>query len=469
MWQTKYGHPVFALETFVDPQRFQGTCYRAAGWEPLGLTAGCRRIRRDFYDQSGRPKQLFVKLLRRDAAQLLCAPELPTAWQKYECKVLARSPVKTEHSRSLWEAFAQIGEFRKARGRRHPLPSVLACAACGVLAGAEGIAEMAEIVAGMEQRQLRALRCYRRRATGRYEPPSESTLRRALSGLAAEQFDTVVAQWVSQHEDVAAVALDGKALKGCLNEEGKPLFLVSAVAHGTGAFQGQVQVDSKSNEIPAARVLLKQMGPLDGIMVTTDAAHTQIETSQIVVMEQGGDYLSPIKGNQPSLLKKARRLLPVGLFFPTISLVEKQSGRVETRQLQVLDVSAEQMGFPFAKQLLLLRRHRRYLDDGHEEEGFLYLLCSRSSARCTADDLLTLCRGHWIIESSIHYCRDVLYHEDRCRIRDTTAARVLATLQSLATYLLGKNRRCRRDTRRRKHKRINRNPGIAVRMVTQSP
>jgi hypothetical protein len=314
-WQKTYGHPVFALETFADPQRFQGTCYRAAGWEPLGLTAGSRRIRRDFYDQSGSPKQLFVKMLRTDAEELLCAPELPVAWQKFEHKVLARSPVKTEHSRSLWEAFAQIGEFRQARGIRHPLASVLACAACAVLAGAEGIAEMAEIVAGMEQRQLRALRCYRRRSTGRYEPPSESTLRRALSGIDAEQFDTVMAQWVSQHEDIAAVALDGKALKGCLNEEGKPLFLVSAVAHGTGAFQGQVQVDSKSNEIPAARCLLTQMGPLDDIIVTTDAAHTQVETAQVVVMEQGGDYLSPIKGNQPSLLKKAKRLLPVGHFF----------------------------------------------------------------------------------------------------------------------------------------------------------
>jgi hypothetical protein len=315
-WQKAYGHLIVGLETFVDPQRFQGTCYRAAGWEPLGLTAGCRRIRRDLYDQSGSPKQLFVKLLRRDAKTLLCAAELPAAWQPYEREVAAHTPVKTEHSRSLWQAFVQVPEFREARGIRHPLPSVLACAACGVLAGAEGIAEMAEIVAGMEQRQLRALRCYRRRATGRYEAPSESTLRRVLSGIDAERFDTVVAQWVRQHEDIAAVALDGKALRGCLNEEGEPLFLVSAVAHGGGGFQGQVQVDSKSNEIPAARRLLAQMGPLDGIMVTTDAAHTQVETAQVVVMDQGGDYLSPIKGNQPSLLRKARRLLPVGRFSP---------------------------------------------------------------------------------------------------------------------------------------------------------
>lgn len=314
-WQQAYGHPVLALETFVDPQRFQGTCYRAAGWEPLGLTSGSRRVRRDFYDQSGSPKQLFVKLLRRDAEELLRAPQWPVAWQTHEHKVPVRSPVKTEHSRSLWEALTQIDEFRKVRGIRHPLASVLACAACAVLAGAEGIAEMAEIVAGMEQRQLRALRCYRRRSTGRYEPPSESTLRRALSGIDAEQFDTVIAQWVGEHEDIAAVAIDGKALKGCLNEDGHPLFLVSAVAHGSGAFQGQVEVDSKSNEIPAARSLVAQMGPLDGIMVTTDAAHTQVETAQVVVMEHGGDYLSPIKGNQPSLLRKARRFLPAGRFF----------------------------------------------------------------------------------------------------------------------------------------------------------
>ena len=32
-WEAKYKHPVLALETFVDPQRFQGTCYLAAGWQ----------------------------------------------------------------------------------------------------------------------------------------------------------------------------------------------------------------------------------------------------------------------------------------------------------------------------------------------------------------------------------------------------------------------------------------------------
>ena len=39
-WQALYGHPVHYLETFVDPERFAGTCYRAANWRVLGLTTG---------------------------------------------------------------------------------------------------------------------------------------------------------------------------------------------------------------------------------------------------------------------------------------------------------------------------------------------------------------------------------------------------------------------------------------------
>lgn len=313
-WERVYGHPVWVTETFVDPQRFEGTCYRAAGWQPLGLTAGAKRVRRDFYDDSGSPKQLFVKALRRDAQRLLSAESLPTAWRSYEQSVVARSAVNTAQGRSLWQAFAEVTDFRSARGIRYPLPSVLACAACAVLAGAEGIAEIAEIVAGFDQRHLRALRCFHSPSTKRYQAPSETCLRTVLSGIDAQQFDTVLAQWVQAQEPMVAIAFDGKALRGCLDAEGRPLFLVSAVAHGSGAFAGQVQVDSKSNEIPAGRALLSQLPPLDGVMTTADAAHTQNETARHIVINKGGDYLLPLKGNQPSILKTAETLLPVRFF-----------------------------------------------------------------------------------------------------------------------------------------------------------
>ena len=69
-WARIYGHSVYFLETFVDPQRFRGTCYRAANWVVLGRTTG-----RGKDDQTWRPnrpiKDVLGYPLRRDFRQLL--------------------------------------------------------------------------------------------------------------------------------------------------------------------------------------------------------------------------------------------------------------------------------------------------------------------------------------------------------------------------------------------------------------
>src|SRR5881409_3814692 len=59
-WQQHFGHPVLAVETFVDPQRFRGTCYKAAGWERLGTTQGNGRNWQDFYTGCRHPKEVWV-------------------------------------------------------------------------------------------------------------------------------------------------------------------------------------------------------------------------------------------------------------------------------------------------------------------------------------------------------------------------------------------------------------------------
>jgi hypothetical protein len=57
-WQDVYGHPIYFLETFVDPERFRGTCYRAANWVLLGRTTG-----RGKDDQTGRPNRSIKQVL----------------------------------------------------------------------------------------------------------------------------------------------------------------------------------------------------------------------------------------------------------------------------------------------------------------------------------------------------------------------------------------------------------------------
>lgn len=71
-WQHKYGHPIYLLESFVEEPRFAGTCYRAAGWVPVGLTTGRTRN-----DDGRKPrvarKALYLKPLQVDAQRRLAA------------------------------------------------------------------------------------------------------------------------------------------------------------------------------------------------------------------------------------------------------------------------------------------------------------------------------------------------------------------------------------------------------------
>jgi hypothetical protein len=109
------------------------------------------------------------------------------------------------------------------------------------------------------------------------------------------------------------------------------------------------------------------------------------------------------------------------------------------------------------------------LCDGHEEDGFIHLLTSRAGELVSAPEILAFSRGHWGIETRVHYTRDANYHEDRCRISNPTAAHVCATLRSLANYLLGRQvGTSRRNTRRRQYRRIARHPGLAVDIICNS-
>jgi hypothetical protein len=70
-WQALYGHRVYLLETFIDPERFRGACYRAANWIYLGLTAGLGKDSRSPVPNRSF-KQLWVYPLRRDFRRQLC-------------------------------------------------------------------------------------------------------------------------------------------------------------------------------------------------------------------------------------------------------------------------------------------------------------------------------------------------------------------------------------------------------------
>lgn len=70
-WQHTFGHPVVLLETFVDPQLFRGTVYRAANWLHVGETKGFRRKGKGYSARTHPPKMFFVKPLQPNVRELL--------------------------------------------------------------------------------------------------------------------------------------------------------------------------------------------------------------------------------------------------------------------------------------------------------------------------------------------------------------------------------------------------------------
>ena len=73
------GNGSHLAETFSNREVHDGTCYRAAGWLPVGESKGYARHRADFYREHGQPKRLWLKPLQADAKEILCALVLPQA------------------------------------------------------------------------------------------------------------------------------------------------------------------------------------------------------------------------------------------------------------------------------------------------------------------------------------------------------------------------------------------------------
>ena len=318
-WQQQWGHPVVLVESYVDESQYRGTCYRACGFQAVGLTAGYGRSSRDYYEEHGQPKQLYLRELRPRAMGILRQGRLPADLAEQEEKLSGPCPLRATHLGSLLEVFEEAKDPRRGHGLRHPQPFVLACAAFGMLMGAGGYEAFEDECGKLTQRQLRALDCRQDPKTGRYRAPSDTTFFRVLNGIDAAGFDLRMGQWMMAQEIsiLQGLAVDGKCLRGSARTDGKALQLLSAVSHRLRLTVAQEPIEEKSNEIPALQPLLRKLpkGALEGSLITADALHCQQKSAQFITQELGADYLFGLKGNQSGILERAQIRLPQPFFF----------------------------------------------------------------------------------------------------------------------------------------------------------
>ncbi len=310
---------------------------------------------------------------------------------------------------------------------RHRLGAVLAVALAVTLAGARSFTAIAEWAADAGPEVLAALG-----VTG--TPPSEPTVRRLLGLVGGDGLDAAVAGWMWTRTSCIAgrrvIAFDGKRLRGSRTTPGSAVHLLSGLCQSTGVVLAQVSVGAKTNEIPMLQRLVAVLD-VAGAVITADALHCQRDTAAAIVATSG-HFVLTVKDNQPGLRRTLKRL-PWKTIPALCVSRETGHGRRETRTLKITEV-ANGIGFPGVAQVLRLTRTR--VVKGRCRRETVYAVTSLSATDATPTHIAGWIRGHWAIENSLHWVRDVDFDEDRSRVRARGGPQAMATLRNTAISVL---------------------------------
>jgi hypothetical protein len=225
-WKEAFGHPVLLLETFVDPQLFRGTVYKAANWVYVGNTKGFRRTRQGYTATPQSSKMVFVKPLRADACALLSDAILTPPYRTGVSKIM----LNADQMQSLPSFFADIPDPRRAQGRRHRLTTVLAIAAGAILCGMRGYRAIWDWANSLGQKSRQRFGC--RFEEGRYVVPSEYVFRDVLIRIKPMHLDSALRRWneVYAGED-ESLAIDGKTMCNAIDDQGHQTHVMSVIGH----------------------------------------------------------------------------------------------------------------------------------------------------------------------------------------------------------------------------------------------
>jgi predicted transposase YbfD/YdcC len=235
----------------------------------------------------------------------------------------------------------------------------------------------------------------------------------------------------------AAVALDGKTLRGSRKQGAPGVHLLSALSHHLGLTLAQQAVDDKTNEITQVETVLHHL-VLQGRVCTMDALLTQRHVAQTIV-EKGGDYVMIVKENQPQLradIELVFTLPPAGDRQETARTVDIGHGRIEQRNITTSEALVGYSDWPGLAQVFELGRHVIIPKTGKERAEVVYGVTSLGPQRATPGRLLELVRGQWQIENKSHWVRDVTFDEDRSQVRCGHIPQVMAALRNTAIGLL---------------------------------
>lgn len=350
---------------------------------------------------------------------------------------------------SLSTHFAALEDPRVERTKLHRLLDILTIALCAVICGADTWVEIEEFGKVREA----WLTTFLDLPAG---IPSHDTFGRVFAQLDPEQFGRCFLRWTQAIQSVVplpagqqeVIALDGKMVRRSHDRRAgnSAIHMVSAWATGQRLVLAQTQVDEKSNEITALPVLLRQLA-LAGCIVTIDAMGCQTAIARQIV-EQGGDYVLALKGNQGTLAADVELMFTEGratgfaeMTHDTHTTTEKDHGRLEIRRHWTIQdpeyiAYLNTQGHWEGLQGVGMGEEERRVGTQVSTEARYYILSQPLTARAFGDAVRSL----WGIENRVHWILDVAFREDESRIRTDHSPANMAILRHMALNLLTQER-----------------------------
>lgn len=340
---------------------------------------------------------------------------------------------------SFLDHFSEVPDPRSEINRRHLLIDILFITLCAVLCGAKGWEEIEEFGNCRREWLAKILRL----PNG---IPSHDTFREVFLFLDTDKFNEAFGSWIaSVIEKIPGeiISIDGKTSRRSFSKDRNPLHLVSAWANKNSLVLAQLKVEEKSNEITAIPKILQALD-IRGCLITIDAMGCQKAIAALTV-ENGGDYILALKGNQGKLHEQVKDFMEISIEtgfedveHETTHSLEKDHGRIETRKYYLINDLDWLEGRDKWKDLnsVGLVISERKVGDKTSTENRYYLCSLKAGVARFAEGV----RGHWGVENSLHWVLDVCFQEDQCRKRAEKSSENFAIMRHLAVNFLKKEK-----------------------------
>jgi predicted transposase YbfD/YdcC len=168
-------------------------------------------------------------------------------------------------------------------------------------------------------------------------------------------------------------------------------------------------------------------------VITVDAMHAQKDHARYLVEDRHAHYLLSVKNNQPTLSGQSRKL-PWGKAPVLDRSRERGHGREEVREVKV--VSVDGLLFPHARQVVRIHRKRRPLGAKKWQTETVYAVTDLPAHQASPAEIASWARGHWIIENTVHWTKDVTFAEDASQVRRHHTPAVMSALRDLTRAAL---------------------------------